>query len=275
MALFGREYELIADTLSIEGLDLTFKVVKTLTPDPNSAEIRIYNLNRTHREQLEQKEDVATELHVGYAESETARGMIFRGTLREAFSVQDPPDWITTLRTGDGDKAVRTSRINKGFSPGTAFTRLLDELADTIGVGIGNAKEAFDKGNFAEGAKELLHGGNLQGTAYKELKRLLRSANLEFSIQDEELQVLELGKALEGVATVINRNTGMVGSPRRGAKGELKLRCLLIPDLYPGRKIKLESRQIEGFFRVEKAVYVGSTFDTDWYVDLECKELSR
>ena len=275
MALFGRTLRLTVDTLVVEHLDVEFTVAKSLQPEPNKAEIRIYNLNRSHREQLEQKDSVPVELFVGYEESEVAEGMIYKGSLRRPFSVLEAPDWVTTIRTGDSEKQVRSSRVNKSFSPGATFQALLDGAAEAMGVGLGNAKEAFSKGDFAGGAKTLFGGGVLQGLAHKEMQRLLRSANLEYSIQDGELQVMEIGKALQGTAQVLSPSTGLVGSPQFGTKGELKARCLLIPDVYPGRKVRVKSDRVDGFFRVEKAEYRGATRGDEWFVDIEGKELPQ
>jgi hypothetical protein len=275
MALFGRQVRVTVGSLAIENLDVEFKVTKSLQPEPNKAMIRIFNLNRAHREQLEQQTQVPVELFVGYEESETANGLIYRGTLRRPFSVLEIPDWVTTIRTGDSEKETRSARVNKSFSPGVTFDAMLKEAANALGVGLGNAIEAFSKGKFEEGAKSLFSGGILQGSAHKEMKRLLRSANLEFSVQDGELQVLEIGKALQSRAQVLSPTTGLIGSPQFGTKGQLKVRCLLIPDVFPGRKIQVKSSRVDGLFRVEKASYTGNTRAADWYIDLEAKELPQ
>lgn len=46
MPLFARIAELTVGNTQISGLDISFFVEKTLTAEPNTAEIKIYNLNR-------------------------------------------------------------------------------------------------------------------------------------------------------------------------------------------------------------------------------------
>ena len=41
------------------------------------------------------------------------------------------------------------------------------------------------------------------------------------------------------------------------------------PETLPGRKVKIESEEIDAFFRVDKVVFAGDTWAPDWYSDLE------
>jgi hypothetical protein len=270
---FGRTCRLVAGGLDLTGFDTEFDVERTVDPAPNKAEVRIFNLNDEHRKQLEGQKSIPVELYVGY-EEDGSSGLIFQGSLRTAYSEHLAPDWVTTLNSGDGDRVANAARVSKSFKPGTLFNTILDDLAGSLGVGLGNARQAFKQGRYADGVTELLGGGVIQGSADKELRRLLGSAGLEYSIQNGELQVLPIGKALSGVAQLLSPQTGLVGSPKRGAKGRLKLRALLLPEVFPGRKVQVDARDVKGFFRVEKAHYKGAIAGQDWYMDLELKELA-
>jgi hypothetical protein len=118
MALFGRRCAVRVDTLLIEGLDVRF-AIEAAERTYGKAEIAIYNLNADHRQALEAAKSVDVELRAGYVDEDLTT--IFEGALRESFSQLDPPDWITTIRSGDGDKA-QAARISKSFPKGLSLS---------------------------------------------------------------------------------------------------------------------------------------------------------
>ena len=44
-------------------------------------------------------------------------------------------------------------------------------------------------------------------------------------------------------------------------------------DLEPGNRLQIQTEEVNGIFRSEKATYTGDTWGGDWYVDVECKPL--
>lgn len=272
MTLFRRRAVLVIDDLRIENLDVKFKVSSSDDGSLGKAEVSVFNLNRPHRKELEGKKNVPVSLLAGYEDQELAQ--IFKGTMRQVFSERDPPDWITTLRSGDGDGSAQT-RVNKSYGPGSTFETMWRDAAKALeadGLGLGNSLDFFKKGKFKEGITELFKGGNLQGSAMKELRRLAKGAKLEIAIQDNELVVTETGKPLGATAVLLSPSTGLVGSPTRGAKGELKARSLIIPGLKPKRKVQIESALVSGLYVIQKTSYKGDTSANDWYAEIECRE---
>ena len=108
--------------------------------------------------------------------------------------------------------------------------------------------------------------------AQRELDRLCKTLGYDWSIQDGQLQLLGARDTIEpGDAIVLNPASGMIGTPEPGENGIVEVRSLLIPQLSPGRRVKLEAAAIQGNYRVEKVVYQGDTRGQDWYADLELK----
>jgi hypothetical protein len=269
--LFKRRAIVEIDTLRIEGLDVQF-TVRHENANFGKAEISIFNLNRTHRNQIAQQAAATTTLLVGYQNS--ALELLFRGTMREAFSHHDNTDWVTTLRTGDGDKAPK-ARINKGYRPKTPKSLVWQDLVSAlqeVGIGVGNAIDDFDLAEFKDGLSELLRGGSFQGDAMTQIRKLARSANLDVQIQDQELVVTQIGTPLDAQAILLAPRSGLVGSPKKGAKGELLVKSLIIPGLRPKRLVKIESPTESGIFVIKSAKYKGDTSGQDWYAELECVE---
>jgi hypothetical protein len=76
--LQDRRYELAIDDLVVKGLHITFRVEKTLKPDPNTAEITIDGLTNDHRDAMTARKTPIVRLAVGYKDGLT---QIFYGTL--------------------------------------------------------------------------------------------------------------------------------------------------------------------------------------------------
>lgn len=264
---FNRSFTVQAGTVRFSELDVRFKVVKTLKPEPNTCELLIWNLNEQHRRGLELEVEPVVEILAGYEDDQS---LIFRGAVREVFSRRDAAAWITELRSGDGEKAVKKARINKSFAPGSKLPDVLNELAKEIKVDIGNALTSLQGATLGTAGGEYVNGTTVTGKASRQLTKILKSAGKEWSIQDGALQLLDVGQFLRGFAVVVSPETGMIGSPTIGNDGILRTRMLLDGDLVPGRQVKLQTRDVPpAFFRVERAEYIGDTAGQDWYVDIE------
>jgi len=274
--LFKRSARVVVSTIELttdspEGsLDVAFSVTKTLKPEPNTAEIQVWNLNPDHRSQLEEAEQVPVSIDAGY-EDGTAR--LFLGNLRTAITVREGPDLITTLQSGDGEKEIKTKRINQAIAPGTANDAVLKQVIKALGVGAGNTDEIVSGLGFKSNGKLWPSGTVLSGSASRNMTLLAESFGLEWSIQDGAIQLLQKGAALAQLDVAITPNTGLIGSPSVDNEGVLSCQTLLIPEIFPGRTITLESERLSGRYRVEECIYTGDTGGADWYIDLEAKAI--
>lgn len=280
MTLWGRRAKVQVGALLVENLDVRFQVQ---LDDSNigKAEIAIFNLNEVHRKRIEQEANapgagVEVTLSAGYQDQPLAQ--LFKGDVREAASMRDPPDWVTALRTGDGD-GVAQARVNKAYGKGAPLSVMWKDAVTALqaqaGIGVGNAIAAFQRGQFADGVNALLSGGALQGSVIKEIQRLAKAAHLDVSVQDKELVVTPTGTPLEATAVLLSPQTGLIGSPERArTKGAqvLKVKALLIPGLRPKRTVQVQSSLVSGLYVIRKATYKGDTAGQDWYVDMECVE---
>ncbi len=269
---FGRFFRLQVDTLITTELDIVFKVTKTLKKEPNTLDLTIFNLNDTHRQQLQEKESPVIQLEAGYQDK---NGVIFLGDIRDVWSEKSENDWVTTLSSGDGEKATQFDRINKSFAAGTSLPAVIEEVAKSMGdIGIGNLKAIATSGKLpGGGGAAFVNGVTVSGNASRELNRIVRSAGLEWSIQDKTFQLLEAGQALQTKAVELTPESGLIGSPTIGNDGVLNFTALLNSDILPGKQLEVKSALIDGRFRVERCDYIGDTAGNDWYVQGEAKEL--
>lgn len=269
--LYNRRVIVDIGTLRVEGLNVSFDIAYEGL-DFGKAEIKIFNLNRTNRKQIEESGTSSVSLSIGY--ENTPMDQIFKGEMRRSFSAKDGSDWVTTLQTGDGDKAAK-ARINRSYRAGTPKQAVLNDLLKNLnGVGIdaGNAKKAFASGSYKDGIDSVLSSVAKVGGTYDILKDLGRSAGLNVQVQDGELVVTKVGEPLEASAIVLSPSTGLIGTPQRGVKKEAKIKALIMPGLRPKRLVQVESPTLTGLYIIAKSKYKGEARGNDWYVDLECVE---
>lgn len=266
--LFRRKVRVVVDTIEITDLDVSFKVHKSLKPEPNTAELRVWNLNESHRSALEELQTAKVLIEAGY---ETGMSVLFVGDLRTAKSVDDGPNMITALSSGDGEKAVRKARVNVSLAKATTPDQVLKAIAEAMGVDAGNVDQAVSQLKSAGISNHFAEGTVITGSAYREMTSICRSVGLTWSIQDGKLQLLPLREALAGTAIQLSRSTGLIGSPTVDNDGVMSCRMLMIPDVFPGRPLVLDSARLKGQYRLEVCEYSGDTSGGDWYIDAQGK----
>lgn len=252
-------------------LKVGFNVVRSLKKEPNTAEISIYNLSEDNRSKLQEK-DIDTELDAGYVDNVS---QIFKGALDYSESKLSGRDWVTILQTTDSGKQVRKARINTSVKGPVKMGDILQIAGDALGVNVGNLVEKVKAGSIRGALTELANGIVMSGKAEQSFDKIVKSMGYSWSIQDGQIQILGPTEVLRGEAVLLTPGTGLIGTPEAGDKGYVKARSLLQPDLLPGRKLKIESKnkKVNGFFRAEKCVFIGDTWGSDWYVDVEGKPL--
>ena len=192
MSLFSRVTELTVGDTQISGLDISFFVEKTLTSEPNTAEIKIYNLNDANRKTLCDQQRIPVMLKAGYQNSV---GLLFKGDLTEAFSQREGPDWATTIRSGDGLVTLRSAQIQQSFKTGRSVMEVLKSIAKTLGISTGDAISKLER----LGLKNLDNSMAVSGNSMQQFHKALKPLGLEASIQDNALQILVSKEALEPV----------------------------------------------------------------------------
>lgn len=266
--LRDRRIRVVVDTIEITGLRITFKVSKSLKPEPNTAELRIWNLNETHQSALEQLQTAKVLIEAGY---KAGTSVLFLGDLRTAKSVTEGPDTVTALSSGDGEKAVKKARVNVSLGKTTTPDQVLRAIAEAMGVDKGNLDQAVSNLKSSGISNHFTEGTVISGSAYREMTAVCRSVGLSWSIQDGKLQCLPLRTSLDGTAVKLSKDTGLIGSPTVDNDGVMSCRMLLIPDIIPGRKLVLEAERLKGQYRVEACAYSGDTHGGDWYIDAQAK----
>ncbi len=279
--LFNRDIALTVGTLRIAsrdevGLDqavlrIAFDVMLSRARDPNKATLKIWNLNEDSRNSIQEQDRLDVTIEAGFTGT---LSQIFKGDMRFGNSTREGSDWITALEAGDGAKQNRSARVKASFAGGTKVTEVLKKAANALGIGTGNLEQVIAAGSKRIGMTEFTNGTVLTGKAADAIDNITKSMGLEWSIQGGQLQILEPNETTQDEAVLLSTGSGLIGSPTAGEKGRVKARSLLQPDIFPGRKVQIQSALFEGsFFKTEKVKHAGDTWSTNWFSDMELKPI--
>lgn len=282
---FDRRYELtlskpaggffgvLPNGLRVQGLEIKFKVERSLEPTPNTAEVSVYQLARTTIAEF-QKRPLHVRLDVGYVNDRQLARLI-EGDLMFAASKRDGQgNTITTFQVGDGERSYVDARIGVSFGSGVNIKTAIGAVAESMGLKVPkNAAEA------PEFLKQFSGGLTLRGPSRDVMNTLTEKTGFSWSTQDGQLQMLRASDTRSGNVELISVANGLVDSPEYGLPKQpfkppvLKFKTLLKPQLVPGGRVKMESLEISGFFRLIKTVHTGDFRDNDWYSECEANPL--
>lgn len=269
---------MIVDTLELsnakgDSLDLSFSVSRSLKTEPNTCELKIWNLNLDHRNQLDKLEGdkIAVQVEAGY-QGNTC--LLFLGWLRYWRTAREGADLVTTITSGDGEKE-RKKRVNVALAKNTTPQQAFTQIANAMGLAEGNAKQVLATSAAKSRGLFSKYGTVLSGQATREMDLLAAHYGCEWSIQNGAVQLLQKGKALASSAIDLAPDKGLLGTPALSSKGVLTGKCLLIPDMFPGRVVSITSENLRGWFRLEKCGYSGDTRGEDWSCTFEATRLKQ
>lgn len=256
------------DPTRIEGLRVKFNCEKTNERNPNNSKIEIYNLSEKTRSLLEAKK-TRIRLQIGYlgTPEKSTQGIttglkgnvaqIFIGDVKKVVHKieGDGTDIVTTIEVLDGGNRYRNARMDKGFPPGTNLKQVYNELLEELGLDKGSIKGIPDR--------KYSQGLTLSGLVRDHLDTLSKANELEWSIQDEALQIIPKADFSSNVMVELNTDSGLVGSPSKTDKG-VEFSSLIQPVLKPGIKVNIKSKIINGIFKLRKVVHAGDSHQGDF-----------
>lgn len=265
----------------LEGLRVKFKCEKTLSGEPNKAEIEIYNIAEDTRNML-LNQKTRVRLAIGYLGFQpkgflgTGLGgssnveTVFIGNIKKFNSNKTPTRWegvdiITKIELADGGNAYRNARLDKGYPPGATLKMAIDDVSKALGL----PKSAFS----AIPDVQIAHGISLSGLAKDHLDTLTKPYGFEWSIQDETLQITQVKNTSGDATIVLTPQSGLVGSPNVTDKG-VEIKSLVQPQLRPGRRILVKSKIMTGIFKINKVTHEGDSHEGDFLSKCECKKLA-
>lgn len=304
MALFLRVAELEVGQagkigIFIKDLRFSFNVEKTLSETLNNSTLKIYNLSPSSRRLVETPNNLVI-LRAGY-EHDIGAITIFTGSVRRALTSKDGADWVTELELDDGLIAYRDSKVSISFPPGAKGADVLSSIATKLNIPVKSLPSDIAK-------KIYPTGFSFVGKSREAVSKVCEYLGLEWSIQDQEVQILKKGGSVKNQVIVLSPGSGLLGSPALEAKtmgdkeaakqgittdskgvitrnkasedGDIKprlevqgykVKSLLQPTLIPGHMVKLQAEGIDDFLKIEKVSHIGDTYGSEWYTELSLR----
>jgi len=267
--LFNRIIELQIGKAGEEGkifrnLRIEFEVDKHRESTSNSGSISIYNLNKESRN-LINDEGQKYQLRAGYAGfgQTPILGVLSLGDVLGAETVRRGPDIITKFRIGEATKALAEKTLDKSYGEGATIKNIINDMASELEVAKGAIK----------GLKDLVFnsGYSATGKIKDRLDELAKKQDLEWSIQNGELQILPKDGSTDEEAILLTKDTGLLKaykskSEKTGSselKDITKFEALLNPDIKIGRLVHIVSKinDIDEFVTVRRIKYMGDNKD--------------
>jgi len=263
---------------TIDDLKIMFTVTKQFTASLNTAEIIVYNLSESSRNQITE-EFTKVKLFAGY---DNDLPLIFQGDLVNATHLKDQTEWVTTILASDGFKAFKGT-INQSLPAGTTMPEAVSIVSDKLEGVTKGVRQGLT--NCLSGKKSILRQVQLSGNLKDAFTKLSKTCGFDFSVNDEKFETTSPGQPITDVQPVIiNQANGMIGSPERTEIG-VNVSVLLTPSLLVGRRIQIKSqtervnfgngffRKIpsiknEGIYRIQKLVFKGDTRGDTWVTDI-------
>ena len=296
MEQYDRIYEIIIgdtnrpnDAVLIDNLDtyngmqVTFNVTKnsdTKRAGGNTATVEIYNLSDATLKRIQQSETLGFQIKVGYRD--IGLKLLAFGQVVQISTKKQGVDWVTTITAGEGYEELNETKLKKSLPPGVTAEQVIEECRKSMNL---------DKGVYAGNNKDAVQmsGYPLTGSAKEMLNEICEANRIEYRVDRGALYIEDEGgvndKNYKNTAFVLNLSTGLIDSPfwmkedgrkqkdDKTRRQQVSFRALLNPEIIPGGVVRIDSRLIQGWFKVTSARYSGSYRGGDWTVDCYASEI--
>jgi hypothetical protein len=222
--------------VEVSDLRISFRIVKTVTPEPNMATIKVYNFsvaNEAYIKSISSSEGTDVILNAGY---DGATRIVFQGSIKNAYRYREHTNIITEIEAGDGDKDLRNSYMNLTLGSGTTDTNILQAAVKSF------ANTTMGTAVFTD--KRRSKGRAIYAPTKHVLDTMAKAHGALWSIQDGQLYFVHASAVLPNEAIVVNSQTGMLQVPELTDKGII-VKNLLNPQFRCNGVIKLNNNDIK------------------------------
>jgi len=276
----NKDFNGYTDTIIVKGLRISFTIIKSTSATTNSAVIKVWNLSQDNRNLIKDYGDQVT-LYAGYKEDGGPQ-VLFVGDTTTVIHTYDVPEIVTTLECGDGEKYVNQLRVVLSFGANVQARTIISSIASQMGVTLLPIPSGFNL-VYRQGFKYI-------GMGKDALNIVCDKLGLEYSIQNNQLQIIPVNGTIPESIIQVNEGNGMQGIPQRYTYRSLesyrsidvrntgyKVNVALNPSILPGSKIDLASTRLNfrGPYKVLTVRHEGDTYGFVWSSSLECIELPQ
>lgn len=254
-------------TKLIKEHEIEFDVVSTLSSEPDEAIVRIANLSREDRAQLEaSKKNTVVTVSAGY--ENPGPSVLFTGNLRRIHTERQAETTYTIVEAQDSFRVRNPAqRLDKSYRKGTSLKTVINDLVRASGVSRGNINKVLNLSQFSEKYQAPYHAS---GQAWEQLVSIFESRDFNLTTQNNKILVSPL-RQVQSRRTValLKAGTGLIGTPSVDQDGLLTCEALMVPDIFPGTAIRVESEFVTGDYKVVKTTHKGSLYNSGARLTIE------
>lgn len=289
--------QVLSDTQAIDlsEMHVQFMIGNSDEETPNTASIRIFNLNKETADKVQIKEFSRVIVQAGYEEGPF--GVLFDGTIMQfRRGRMNATDTYLDILAACGDQEYNFGIVSASMPAGTPTPVVMQEVGKQMGL-------PNILSNVTGGV--LPRGKVLWGMGRTHLRQIAATAGASWSIQNGGLQMSTFKHYLPGEAVVLNSSTGMIGVPIQTDQG-ISVRCLINPKIRIGGLVQLNNKDIntmvnqdpskailpydqwagtavlladviqgDGFYCAFVVEHHGDTRGEDWYSDIVCLAVDK
>jgi hypothetical protein len=238
---FGRVCTLFVSTAAGDAIDLSqlrikFSIKRSDTMTPNSADIRIYNLDLDFAAVIK-REFTQVVLQAGY---QSNFGVIFKGNIKQVIlGRENETDTFIDIIAGDGDQAYNFAIVNTTLAAGSS-------LSHHIAAASGPMKALNVTPGYTGALPEatLPRGKVMYGNSRDHLQKITSSSGFGWNIQDEKINIVKRSTYLPGTVTILTSKTGLIGTPQQTNIG-VNCKCLINPNIKINGRIQINNASVE------------------------------
>lgn len=253
------------NAVTIEGLRMSFSVVRDPSAAPNTASVVAHNLAPATRALLKTR-PLRAVLEAGY---EGDVGVLFAGDVREVLVGRAAGVVTTTIEIGDGERAWRGATMTDSYRGGTPAIQVIRDLAAAAGLQVPRAALSDPQ------LRAQISGGySGDGGALQQLEELLGERGYGVSVHDGRLEIHRDDEALPSEALIVDAAHGLIGQPVVAARrlgGGVSWRKILDRRVRPRQLAQISAEDFSGLVRCVKVRQDGDTVGGSWHTSVESR----
>lgn len=166
-----------------------------------------------------------------------------------------PPDLDLTIKAKTSN-SQSGNVISAGSGSSSKFSAIAAQVAKDLGLTLDFQAQDKNVANYYH-----------TGAALKQVGKLQEMGGVSAYIDDDRLVVKDVSAPLSGRVRILNKNSGMVGIPKRNEKG-VKVQFLIDPDTVLGGALRIDSKidpAVNGDYVITQLAFDAQSHETPFF----------
>jgi len=239
--------------LKIDDLYMQIEIKKLISAKPNEGTVKIYNLSDATENQIKDK-GIRIRVFAGY---DNRPALIHDGDIRRVDRDRTNVDRIVTIGLGGNTIKLSQAFFNKSYIGQVSVKQIVIDAIPSFNI------DATDLDQIPDSA--FLYDFSFTGKTSDLLDKILNPIKVQW-FENDNLIKFSLGKRAFENVVLLNKDTGLIGSPSVTDKGT-KFKSVLNGRIVLNEKVKIESRLVNGVYKVIQILHKGDNRDGEFVTE--------